>query len=97
MGVGRKPKNKHTLTIHFDTKAGIENFMAWYLDGGGEQSAGYYEEAYGKDWMYVKAPPNACPKCEFTDIYKQSDILQGTCHVICGNCTYKYLLDQGDQ
>ncbi len=79
MGKGRKPKNKHTLTIHFDTKVGIDNFIAWYLDGGGEQSSEYYSESWGKNWIYVQPGEDCCPKCEYMRAEESE----------CYNCGYK--------
>lgn len=90
----RKPKGKHVLELHFDTKVGIENFKAWYLDGGGEQDSGYYTQNWGKNWMHVKANDMACPKCEYDD-----DTAQETCNdnadykvvkINCGNCGHQY-------
>lgn len=67
MAHGKKPKSSHTLTLHFDSKVGIDNFVAWYLDGGGEQNSKYYSIAWGKDWIHVKPSDEACPKCEHED------------------------------
>jgi hypothetical protein len=57
--------DKESLTLYFDTQQGVLNFRAWYLDEGGEQSSNYYSEDHGKNWMYLKAPDNACPHCEY--------------------------------
>ena len=78
---GKKPKKSHTLTIHFDTKVGVDNFIAWYLDGGGEQDSKYYSTAWGKDWLHVRPADEACPKCE----YERDDI-----EADCTNCDYKH-------
>lgn len=56
---------KISLTLYFDTEAGLLNFRRWYLDGGGEQVSTYYAEDTGKAWMYLKPPDNCCPHCEF--------------------------------
>jgi hypothetical protein len=80
MAHGKKPTGKHTLTLHFDSKVGVENFIAWYLDGGGEQDSEYYSIAWGKDWIHVKPSDEACPKCEHTRSAEDAD---------CDNCDYK--------
>lgn len=80
MSKGRKPKDKHTLTLHFDSKEGVENFKAWYLDAGGEQDSRYYTTSWGKDWMYVQPSDDACPECEYEDIVEDGE---------CTNCGYQ--------
>jgi hypothetical protein len=95
MSHGKRPKGKHTLTIHFDTKTGIKNFMAWYLDAGGEQSSKYYSESWGKDWMYVQTSETACPKCEYDDKDLLEDIWEDDDNpeflkTHCDNCTHIY-------
>ncbi len=80
MSHGKKPKGKHTLTLHFDTKVGVENFIAWYLDGGGEQDSQYHSQAWGKDWLYVKPSDEACPKCEYIRAEEENNE--------CLNCGY---------
>lgn len=91
MSKGRKPKGKHTLTIHFDTKVGIENFVAWYLNSG-EQSSQYYSEAWGKTWMYVAPPHEACPECEYVDFADDERNSDDREDVICSNCGHHYVI-----
>lgn len=90
MSRGKKPKGKHTLTLHFDSKIGIRNFVAWYLDGGGEQDSNYYSKAWGKDWMHVAAPDDACPKCEYVDYADDMRNSDDCEDVVCSNCNHKY-------
>jgi hypothetical protein len=93
----RKPKGKHILELHFDTKVGIENFMAWYLDGGGEQDSQYYTESWGKSWMHIKPNEYACSECEYDDNTAQemcndhSDLR--VVKIKCTNCGHEYQLD----
>ncbi len=52
---GKKPKNQeHALTIYFDSAEAIEEFTAWYLDGGGEQQSEFYAKSWGDNWMHVE-------------------------------------------
>lgn len=87
----RRPKNKHELKLYFDTKIGIDNFTAWYLDGGGEQQSKYYSKKWGKDWIQVEPSEGACPECEHDEtettnslFYKDRNlrIIEAT----CSNC-----------
>lgn len=89
MSKGRKPKGKQTLTIHFDTKVGIANFIAYYLNSG-EQDSNYYSEAWGKDWLYVQAPDDACPKCEYVDYADDERNDPDNEDVVCSNCNHEY-------
>lgn len=90
-------KTKHKLTLYFDSKQGVSNFRAWYIDSGGEQSSNYFSEDRGDDWLYLKPPKEACPKCE----YYEGDILdalyeQKTKKVIeyqCVNCNHNYKIE----
>ena len=87
-----KPKGKHTLTIHFDTKVGIKNFIAQYLNSC-EQHMEYYSQGWGKDWIYVKPPGGACPKCEFNDWgdwYDYDNTDNKVLKVQCSNCEHNY-------
>ena len=99
MGRGRKPKGKHTLTLHFDTKVGIENWLAWCLDGGGEQQSQYYSNAWGKSWVYVKPDEDACPECEYScdlDEHRRqmySDTSISKMDISCRNCDHKYSIN----
>jgi len=95
-----KPKEgtTKTLTLHFDTKVGRENFIAWYLQSG-EQQAGYFTDGrLGKNWMHVKPGHGACPKCE----YPLEDKVRGFLYEkkkypyilnTCMNCDHEYRLD----
>ena len=88
----RKPSNKHTLTFHFDTKCGRENFMAQYLNSC-EQHIEYYSQGWGRDWIYVKPPSTACPKCEYNDwgdYYDYDNTAAKLLKVQCRNCEYFY-------
>ena len=58
-------KTDHPLTLYFDTSKAISNFMDWYLEGGGEKNSHYYAEDYGKNWIRMKRPDNACPHCDY--------------------------------
>ena len=84
MKKGSKPKDKYVLSIHFDTQVGLENFMAWYSNSG-EQDSRYYEESYGKDWIYVKPSDEACPECEFEELNESEDE-EGNACIDCTNC-----------
>lgn len=79
----KKPNNKHSLTLYFDSKQGIDNFIGWYIDGGGEQYSNYYSEDWGKDWIYVKPPQGHCPKCEYWDEDMEFSIFD-KCPNMCG-------------
>lgn len=88
MSHGKKPKGKHTLTLHFDTKVGVENFIAWYLDGGGEQDSGYYSKSWGKDWIHVQPDCDACPKCEHPEM-ETEELNNNTVKYKCCNCDFE--------
>lgn len=52
---GKKPKDQsHALTIYFDSAQELQEFTAWYLDGGGEQQSEFYSKSWGKDWLHVE-------------------------------------------
>lgn len=91
--MAKKPKNKHVLEIHFDTKVGFENFKIWY-HGSGEQHSDYYVSKEGKSWFYVKPPQYACPECELPNdeiqrfFYDNRLVRSQTWE--CGNCGHEY-------
>lgn len=90
----KKPVGTNTVTVHFDTKEGVKNFIAWYLDGGGEQSSHYHADKWGKDWIHVKAPEEACIMCEHYDeelLNKASNNVKlKRVPVTCWNCNKYY-------
>jgi hypothetical protein len=96
MGKGRKPKKSFTMTLHFNTKQGIDAFKAWYLDSGGEQDFKYYTEGWGKDWMHLVPGEYACPECEYghdeQEIYSKfyKERLTRKMLWTCGNCSHEY-------
>lgn len=93
---GRKPKDKIPLTIFFDTKIGVENFISWYLNSG-EQSSSYYSKGWGKDWLDVEVDDNACPKCEYPEEDIQTFFWENRKvrkeEFTCRNCDHKYMLE----
>ena len=84
----RRPKDKYVLEIHFDTKAGVENFHAALVDGGADQQGGYYSEKWGKDWVHLIPPSECCPKCEF-DGHEVVSADDKAVHYKCHNCGFK--------
>lgn len=94
--MAERPKNKKALTIYFDTQKGVEYFMAWYLDGGGEQQSGYYSKKWGDNWIDTEISCEACPECEFMgdDEEIRSAMWQdkSTQYIEwkCRNCDHKY-------
>ena len=78
MSNGRKPKGKHVLELHFDTKIGVENFIAIYLDGGGDHTMGYDAVAWGKKWMQMKTM-SRCAACEWYDPYGSDRVVNTKC------------------
>jgi hypothetical protein len=93
--VSKKPISKKTLTIHFDTQVGLDNFVAWYSNSG-EQDSGYYEKTSGSDWIYVKPPEDACPSCEYSSDNNQQKLWDNkqlkVVPLECTNCGYKWNL-----
>lgn len=82
----QKPRNSHTLTLHFDTKTGVENFMAGLIDGGADQQGGYYSNRWGKDWVYLIPGSDACPACEFDCLQEHDD--GNFITTSCTNCDF---------
>lgn len=87
-------KKKYVLEMRFETQTGLENFRAWYLDGGGEQDSGYYSDKWGKSFIDVKCSEDDCPKCEFqndnqTRFWENRTIRKLA--VVCSNCTHAYV------
>jgi hypothetical protein len=91
-----EPTHKVKLTLYFDTEQGRENFMAWYLDGGGEQGANYCTQKWTEEWMYLVPPDDACPECEYYDegvlhfFWKNLNVRKHEFR--CSNCTCRFSL-----
>jgi hypothetical protein len=95
-----EPMDKVKLTLYFDTKQGRSNFLAWYLDGGGEQGSHYYTRGnWTEEWIYLAPPETACPKCEYSFdedeingfFWDNKSIMRKTFK--CGNCGHKYNIE----
>ena len=56
-----------TVTLSFETKADAENWIAGYIDGGGDQTLGYDVEE-SKGFNLILRGYRQCPDCRFGDI-----------------------------
>jgi len=55
------------VTLSFETKADAENWIAGYIDGGGDQTLGYDVEE-SKGFNLILRGYRQCPDCRFGDI-----------------------------
>lgn len=55
------------VTLSFETKADAKNWIAGYIDGGGDQTLGYDAVEF-QDFNLILRGYRQCPDCRFGDI-----------------------------
>jgi len=65
--MSRKKLVAGLVTLSFETKADAENWIAGYMDGGGDQILGYDVEE-SKGFNLILRGYRQCPDCRFGDI-----------------------------
>jgi hypothetical protein len=74
------PEEERSLTLIFQSPDDVEQWIAWYLDGGGEQVANYYSNLDESKWQKKKGKTLVlegdnlrCPECRSTNYLDLAD------------------------
>jgi len=67
-----------TLTLVFESSEDVEQWIGWYLDGGGAEAGNYYVKLSDSKWrqtlnrmLVLEGLKERCPECASTNILDQ--------------------------
>jgi len=93
------PIEERSLTLVFESPDDVGQWIAWYLDGGGEQTANYYTNLKESHWhkkkdktLVLEGDPLRCPECRSTnrlDLADDSDYNIKRIEWVCENARIK--------